>query len=229
MSKNSMKTAIQLRKEREKENRRKEIIKAAEKVFLSKGFDESTMIEIAKEAVLSKGTIYNYFNSKEELYLVIGTDSNKILNNMFEKALLKPKTDIEKIKSLGYAYYQFSQEYPEYSEIMHDMGSRFSSNFAPTQDQADLILNRSEIEYYKEINRTGRIFNGVISKAISNDSIRSDLPPPLIAIALSSLTSGLISELSHRETILKMLGINSKDIIELVFKWIAEGLKPKVN
>jgi len=36
MSKNSMKTAIQLRKEREKENRRKEIIKAAEKVFLSK-------------------------------------------------------------------------------------------------------------------------------------------------------------------------------------------------
>ena len=59
---------IQERKEREKERRRQQIIVAAKRVFSEKGFNKTTMEDIAKEAELSPGTLYLYFKNKEELY-----------------------------------------------------------------------------------------------------------------------------------------------------------------
>jgi len=56
------------RKEREREMRRQEIILAAKRVFSKKGFNKSTMDDIASEAELSNGTLYHYFKNKKELY-----------------------------------------------------------------------------------------------------------------------------------------------------------------
>jgi len=57
------------RKEREKLNRRNEILEAAKKVFASKDYASATLEDIATEAELSKGTIYLYFNNKADLFL----------------------------------------------------------------------------------------------------------------------------------------------------------------
>lgn len=47
--------------------RRETILEAAARVFARKGFDKATTREIAQEAGVSEGTIYNYFTSKREL------------------------------------------------------------------------------------------------------------------------------------------------------------------
>lgn len=44
------------------------ILKAASEVFLVNGFEKSTVQEIAVKAGIGKGTIYEYFSSKEELF-----------------------------------------------------------------------------------------------------------------------------------------------------------------
>ena len=59
---------IKERKEREREMRRQQIMVAAKSVFTQRGFEKSTMEDIAREAELSAGTIYLYFKSKDELY-----------------------------------------------------------------------------------------------------------------------------------------------------------------
>ena len=59
------------RKEREKEQRRMQIISAAEKLFFQSGYDQVSMEEIAREAELSKGTIFFYFKNKEALFITI--------------------------------------------------------------------------------------------------------------------------------------------------------------
>lgn len=59
---------IQERKERERERRRQQIIVAAKRVFSDKGFNRTTMEDIAKEAELSPGTLYLYFKNKDDLY-----------------------------------------------------------------------------------------------------------------------------------------------------------------
>jgi AcrR family transcriptional regulator len=58
---------IKERKEREKERRRQQILVAAKRVFVNKGFGKATMEDIANEAELSPGTLYLYFKSKDEL------------------------------------------------------------------------------------------------------------------------------------------------------------------
>ena len=49
------------------EARRNEILEAASKCFLEKGFHNTTMQDIYKAANLSPGAVYNYFSSKEEI------------------------------------------------------------------------------------------------------------------------------------------------------------------
>lgn len=53
--------------EEQKDKNRKKLIQAAVEVITEKGFQASTMREIAKEAGLAEATIYNYFPTKESL------------------------------------------------------------------------------------------------------------------------------------------------------------------
>ncbi|MGO4571537.1 TetR/AcrR family transcriptional regulator [Microvirga sp. 2TAF3] len=48
--------------------KRRQILEGARQVFLAEGFDGASMGAIAKEAGVSKGTLYVYFNSKEALF-----------------------------------------------------------------------------------------------------------------------------------------------------------------
>jgi TetR/AcrR family transcriptional regulator len=57
------------RREREKLARRKSILQAARELFYLHGYQASTIDKIAEKAELSKGTIYSYFESKDELYV----------------------------------------------------------------------------------------------------------------------------------------------------------------
>lgn len=59
------------RKDRERIAKRREIIAAARNVFSRRGYESATLDEIAIQAEFAKGTIYNYFESKESLFAEI--------------------------------------------------------------------------------------------------------------------------------------------------------------
>lgn len=216
---------IQLRKEKEKEQRREEIIKSAEKLFISQGFDATTMDDIALEAALSKGTLYNYCKSKDVLYLMVATQSIKVLNNMIEKELSASETGIEKIFSIGYTYFEFSQKFPNNLKIINDIDSRSSYLNTMENIESGKNLNRNEIELKTEIERYRNYFLGTIKDAISNEEIVTDLAPEMMALILASITNGLIKELSPQNELLKSYGSNIKEVLELTFEWLYKGLK----
>ena len=58
-------------KERDKSKKRAVIIKGAEDIFLSMGYELASMDKIAARAGVSKRTVYNHFTSKENLFEVI--------------------------------------------------------------------------------------------------------------------------------------------------------------
>lgn len=62
------------RKERERQFKRNEIVSAARIVFARRGFANATLDEIAEMAEFGKGTLYNYFSSKEELFETVLAD-----------------------------------------------------------------------------------------------------------------------------------------------------------
>jgi AcrR family transcriptional regulator len=58
-------------KKQQKKNKRIQIIEAASKVFAEKGFSGSSIAHIAAKAGIGKGTTYEYFNSKEDLFYAV--------------------------------------------------------------------------------------------------------------------------------------------------------------
>ena len=59
--------------------KRQQILEGANRVFSQMGFDAASMNDITREAGVSKGTIYVYFDSKEELFLELCNHFREIL------------------------------------------------------------------------------------------------------------------------------------------------------
>ena len=104
---------IKERKEREREYRRKQIQKAANELFMERGFSSTTMEEIANRAELSAGTIYQYFPNKEELYASLNLiHASFTLEKVQEVANNSTLSVEEKIIGLKDAMYQAFQFEP---------------------------------------------------------------------------------------------------------------------
>ena len=68
-----METRRDERKRRVTELRQQQILNAALTVFSQRGFSQATIAEIAQEAGIAEGTIYNYYNSKRDLLVSLVT------------------------------------------------------------------------------------------------------------------------------------------------------------
>jgi AcrR family transcriptional regulator len=85
----------------------RQIIDGARAVFLAQGFDAASMGEIARQAGVSKGTLYVYFESKEELFAVVAREACKTqAENLL--ALDPDDHDVEAVLTrLGQGYARF--------------------------------------------------------------------------------------------------------------------------
>jgi AcrR family transcriptional regulator len=77
-------------------NKQQNIIYSSILEFTGKGFVNGSIASISKEAVVSKGSLYQYFNDKKELYLYLVDYTSSILNNELKVLLHSiPKETLE--------------------------------------------------------------------------------------------------------------------------------------
>lgn len=94
-----------------------QILTVAEKHFATKKFHEVLMSDIAQELKISKGSLYNYFPSKEELYIqIIFTRFQNFLDVLRHKLETDCKP-VHNLKILIQQYYSFMCKYSHFFEI----------------------------------------------------------------------------------------------------------------
>lgn len=77
-----------------KTNKYEQILDASSRIFLEKGFERTTVDEIATEAKVGKGTIYEYFASKENLFVeMIKAGVTYVYNDLYQ--VFKNQNSIE--------------------------------------------------------------------------------------------------------------------------------------
>ena len=205
------------RREREKEQRKNDIIDAAERVFFKKGHEYATMDDVAHEAELSKGTLYLYFKNKEDLYLAIHLRGNKILHSLFEKAVKKEKSGIEKTRSIGTAYIEYFNKYPDYFNAM----LYYESHDIDFADKDSIAA-----ECLVEGKTTMELLINSIETGIEDGSIRSDIDPIKTALCLWGQTTGILQIASLKENILaKNFSTSAQKLIDYNFNLIHQALK----
>ena len=114
---------ISERKIREKEQRKKEIIDTAERLFFSRGYDDVSMDGIAREVELNKATLYLYFDNKEALFAAIVLRGVGILQEKYRECMEAQVPGMVKVALMGEAYYRFSQDNPYTAEIGKGYGT----------------------------------------------------------------------------------------------------------
>lgn len=81
-------------------NKRIQIIEAAIKVFAQKGLERGKIADIAKKAGIGKGTVYEYFRSKEEIFSAIEQVVMGEMSTVFEKLFVSDISPTEKLIAL---------------------------------------------------------------------------------------------------------------------------------
>lgn len=82
------------------DQRRDDIVRAARELFSSKGWQSTSMQEVASEAGISTGAVYRYFASKEELLLAVFQRATDLMQEQFDKAATQA-TVLGTIRSVG--------------------------------------------------------------------------------------------------------------------------------
>lgn len=154
------------RREREKATRANEIIDAAQELFFSKGFENTTMDEIAERAEFGKPTLYAYFRSKEEILFHVHMRGHTIKMDMLNEAIRKGKNGYERFRAMGYAYFEFFELNPEYLRIQSHWDYH-GYDF----DRFSDAVSRSYRDWYDSFERLCDVY----SDGISDGSLRGDL------------------------------------------------------
>jgi len=104
-----------------RQEKKEEILRAAFNVFARKGFNATKMIDIAREAGMGKGTIYEYFTSKKDIFSALFVFLFQDFDREFQKKLASAPDPIEKIKLIVQIYFvDFINQYGDFIKIVMD-------------------------------------------------------------------------------------------------------------
>ena len=154
------------RKEKEIEFKENLIVDAAEKLFADKGFEETTMDDIALEAEYTKPTLYKYFKSKEEIFLAVYLRGWHNSVEQLIRGINKKKSGFEKLKAASDVYNDYFKKNPIYFSLLkyiHSKGIKLCGKDCPRGKEHEEARKES-IEKYKKI-----ITDGIVDGSISKD------------------------------------------------------------
>ena len=172
-------------KEREKEQRRSYILDAAEKLFFTRGYDNVSMDDIAREIGLNKATLYLYFENKESLFFAVVLRGARILNSMVNEKIKGCRTGIETLDAIGIAYFEFVNKHPDYSRAyLYFRSERFS-----IEDGEDLCDDAREILELRR--KEFAVTCNAIRSGIDEGTIRPDLDPVEVTVFLTLVVKSL--------------------------------------
>lgn len=205
---------ISERKIREKEERRTEILDAAERLFFSLGYDNVSMDEIANEVELNKATIYLYFKNKEALLSSVVLRGFTHLNRMYRQCVETEVPGITKMGLMAGAYYRFNRQYPDYMRMIRYYGSeRFCKTECPKS--ADVIAASAE---------SRSLIFSVVQQGIDDGTIRNDLDPMEITLYLMITFMSILSLEKKWQPVLDERGISHEEFARDFMRFITPAV-----
>jgi AcrR family transcriptional regulator len=190
--------------DKQKAQRREEILACAARVFAKRGYPGTDMQAVADAAGVAKGTIYLYFASKEELFLAAVDQGMKNLRAFVDAAIEGVGDSLEVIGTAIRAYLHFFKEHPEQAEL--------------------LILERAEFRDRKQstyfAHREDRKcrWHTLLRELIASGRLR-DIPVTRIDDVMGDLVYGTMFT-NHFSGRHKPLEVQAEDILDIAFHGI---------
>jgi len=169
------------RKERDKQLRKADILKAAEHIFASKGYHEATIQDIAKEAQYGTGTVYLYFKDKNALYF-------SLLDEKIKSLIGPIKEKTEQVKDAKKKLEIFIKE----SLAVFEQNQNFFRIYTLEKNSIQLIVGRQVTESSCAVEYGTEYVEKLIKMAQEQNVIRKNYSPAELADILTSIVGSVV-------------------------------------
>lgn len=195
------------RKERERERRRAEILAAARELFASKGFHNVSMQEVATSAEFSIGSLYGFFESKEDLYKAMILELTDDYHRKIDEEIASIDGAVEKLRAFLVAKAELFDEKLDLLRLYFKEAGGLSSSFREDLRQ----------EMCSQHDRLVGNLSAVFESGIAEGLFLPVADPRLLAIAIDSLSTAAMldrSECGHGAPLSK----DPDAILNILFK-----------
>jgi len=140
---------------------RTQLLDAAEEIFGQKGFHDTTLKEIADRADFSVGSVYSFFQNKDDLYVNVWLRRGAEFLPGFEESVASVKDGLEAIAKIVDFEVAFLRARPSFSHLY----LRTTGSLVPTSNEAtsEKVLENAEtvLQMQADIIRRGQIIGDV--------------------------------------------------------------------
>ena len=139
-------------------NKRLQIINGAIAVFARKGFYKAKIEEIAEQAEVGKGTVYEYFSSKKELFQEMFLYIEEKYEEMFQQELSEIDTFYDKLQKMFQVTIRFLNRHKEMAQIL-------LAGYPPVAEDTQRVLLEKNQQKLEEVSK-------MLEEAIVRQEIR---------------------------------------------------------
>ncbi|WP_368488592.1 TetR/AcrR family transcriptional regulator [Clostridium sp. BJN0013] len=166
-------------------NTKKDLFDCGKKLFSTKGFKDTNVSDITKAAGIGTGTFYNYYSSKEELFMAIYMEENEKLKKSILKSINLNQDPLSLVKEIMSLNLQGMNSNPILKEWYNkDVFSKIEQHFREEKG-----LERLDFMYSD--------FLEIIKKWQAEGKMRSDIDCELIM----AIFTAIITVETHKEEI----------------------------
>lgn len=183
------------RKGREKVELRAKILEAAKELFVTEGYDKTSLRNIAEKVEYSPATIYLYFKDKVEILHEVCLSGFCVLFEVFEETIHE-QDPLKRLLLMGQKYVEFALKNPEMYDLMFILN--------------EPMMALKEEDGWKEGFKTFYFLRDTISEAMLRGQIRA-ANPEITAVSLWASVHGLASLYIRNR--FKMFPQEQRDII----------------
>ncbi|TCI03747.1 TetR/AcrR family transcriptional regulator [Corallincola luteus] len=174
---------VSVRKGHEMSQREELLLDVALSVVEESGFSKLTMDKLVKQSGFSKGTIYNHFASKEDLFSALSLRSIRIQLGLYSRIFAMAGGSREKLVVMAMAYRLFSQLYPTLYQVV--LSSKMRSVAEKVSAERACVMSESE-------NKLVAVITQLVKQGGANKELTFDrnLQPDEVTFAVWSMAFG---------------------------------------
>jgi AcrR family transcriptional regulator len=216
MVRNSPPAGTVTRRQREREQRRQAILIAARHLFVAKGVAATTMDDVAQACQLAKGTLYLYFNTKDEIAFALLLQATDDLLAALRDSLDTSAPAVDQLERLALTYYRFFQAQPESFRYMF---------IVPHESYAGQV-SEELLERWAASGRAAlRLVAGLLERAAAEGDLSVE-DPWSTAVALWSTITGVIVIPSQQVRRPFVGDVHVERLVVQTVRWLLRGLSP---
>jgi AcrR family transcriptional regulator len=207
---------IQSKREANKTQKRAAIIDAAAKLFLQRGYDSTSIDDVAKDSGFTKRTLYQYFISKEDLFYAVTLKAAKQLTAAYEKGFRQGGNALDKIRLANRMYLQFYKDYPEMFKLLtYTPSNPLNSEASPNYQELKKI-DAIRMRYFHEVVEQGKLDGSINTGLDINKAVFFEFFTAFSLLSAASTSDGIMWNIMKLE---------ESDFLQFCFDLLADAIK----